>query len=114
TGDLDWLEFRALLAPALECVERSDLVCVELALDQIRAAYALTPRQASELSRIDGFVYHRIGDPERAIAAYEEAARLFESQAFEGTGDYFATPWMTAAMIHYERHRYQEALDAAI
>src|SRR5690606_1383140 len=31
-ADLTIAEFRALLAPALDCVERSDLVCVETAL----------------------------------------------------------------------------------
>ena len=113
-GDLSFGEFRALLEPVLDCVERSDLLCVELALDEMRAIYALTPRQESELARIYGFVYHRLGDYERAISAYERAAQPFEDDPIEGTGNYFATPWMTVAMIHYERHRYQEALDAAI
>src|SRR5690606_21624733 len=82
--------------------------------DEISATYTLAPRQESELARIYGFVFHRLGDYERAIAAYERAARPFEDEVLEGTGNYFAMPWMTAAMIHYERHRYQEALDAAL
>jgi len=113
-GDLSFSEFRALLGPALDCVERSDLLCVELSLDEIRAIHSLTARQESELARIYGFVYHRLGDYERAIAAYERAARPFDEPPFEGSDNWFAGPWMTAAMIHYERHRYQEALDAAI
>src|SRR5690606_3194876 len=99
-ADLTIAEFRALLAPALDCVERSDLVCVETALDEISATYTLAPRQESELARIYGFVFHRLGDYERAIAAYERAARPFEDEVLEGTGNYFAMPWMTAAMIH--------------
>src|SRR5690606_13635944 len=112
-GDLDHLEFRSLLAPALECVEVSDLLCVELTLDDIRAIHTLTPSQSAELSRIYGFVYHRLGDYERAIAAYEDAARPFTdaSGAVRGLG---ISALMTVALIHYERHRYQEALDAVI
>lgn len=112
-ADLDWQEFRALLVPALDCVERADLLCVELELDRISATYVLDRRQTSDLSRIYGFVFHRLGDYERAIAAYEDSARALEESG-AGTGNYSAQPWMTAALIHYERHRYQEALDAAL
>lgn len=102
----DWREFNSLLADTLDCLKSSDLDCIELNVDRIRSTYSLTKDEQSKLWRIEGFVQHRLGNYERAIEAYEEAAAL-DAQPDSAT-------WMIVAHIYYEREQYQPALDAAL
>lgn len=100
--------FEALLAGTMSCVRANDLNCIELNLDRIRATYPLTRDQRERLLRIEGFVQHREGNYERAIAAYRKAAAL---EAEEGAS---RKTQMIIAHIYYERQEYQPALDAAL
>jgi TonB family protein len=101
-------QFDELLAGTMSCLRANDLNCIELNLDRIRAGSRLTRSQREKLLRIEGFVQHREGNYERAIAAYRKAAEL---QSADGV------QWntlMIVAHIYYERHEYQPALDAAL
>lgn len=107
-GALGRRQFDELLSGTMSCLRTNDLDCIELNLDRIRASHPLTRDERETLLRIEGFVQHREGNYERAIAAYRKAAEL---EAEDGV------PWNTSmivAHIYYERHEYQPALDAAL
>lgn len=105
---IDTREFSRLLAPAFVCLQRDDLRCIELILDEMVATYSLTPAQAYDAWRIYGFVHLRRGQYERAIEAYRNAVDQAENNRMR------AHALMIVARILYERREYQEALDAAI
>lgn len=100
--------FGALLAATTSCLHANDLNCIELNLVQIRATYPLTRDERETLLRIEGFVQHREGNYERAIAAYRKAADL---EAEDGV---HWNSLVIVAHIYYEQHEYQPALDAAL
>ena len=108
-SELELREYGTMRAPIFECLESGDFDCIQLNLDYMAASADLNAEQEAEIWRIYGFVYHRQGNYERAIEAYEKAAR-----SLVGGGYFHATPLMTIARIHYEQHQYQQALNFAI
>lgn len=104
--ELDGTEFRALLAPALDCLPRVDLRCIELELDALYPTHPFTTAQRAELDRIYGYIHYQQGNYQRAIDAYLRAV---------STGNRVADPaLMIVARIHFELAQYQDALDAAV
>lgn len=109
-SELDFLRFRALMQPAYDCLQKGDLRCIELNLDEILATYRLSAQQAAQIRRIYGFVEYSRGNYERAIESYLSSARLAEDPATH----FSRSALMIAARIHHDRGQYQEALDIAI
>jgi TonB family protein len=108
-AEMTWQEFNERFSEALGCLRDDDLLCIEVAIEEVLATRRLSPRLRSELARIEGFVNYRLGNYERAVEAYEKATEV----PFIST-TYAALPFMTLARIQYERGYYQSALEYAV
>ena len=95
-----------MIAPAVDCINTDNFACALLVLDEIAATHALSTSESHLLWRLYGYVHARGGNFERAIAAYEVAVEV------PGVPEHGAR--LTLAHLHYERHQYQAALDAAV
>jgi tetratricopeptide (TPR) repeat protein len=99
-------QFWQILAPAFEHVDAGDLLRAELVLDEAFAAYALNPEESRALRKFYGFIYARLEDYERAIAAYESAVAIPGGWGNDST-------LLTIASLHFKRQQYAEALESA-
>ncbi len=93
------------LAHAWERVAVEDLRGAELELDELRATYAIGPRQQVSLWNFYAYIYTQYRDYGRAIAAYESAIAIAETLP-GGAGD----RRLSLAKLYFARHQYDMAL----
>ncbi|MBN1240072.1 MAG: TonB family protein [Gammaproteobacteria bacterium] len=96
--------FWDILAPALACASSGDLLCAELVLDEAAATYEFNAAEERAVWKFYGFIYARLADYERSIAAYERAASV--PGAWRGD-----TTLLTIAHLYMKRHQYVPALE---
>jgi len=92
---------------ALDCASSGDLLCAELVLDEASATYQFSAEDQRAMLKAYGFVYARLEDTERAIAAYEAAAAI--PGGFPGD-----TTLLTVAHLYFQRQQYVPALERTL
>ena len=102
----DYLAFERGLEVAWERISADDLRGAELTLDELRATYALNPRQLGGVYDFYGYIYTLYGDYGRAIAAYETAIATYGSEPAR----YPEGRWLALANLYFARHQYDMAL----
>jgi protein TonB len=99
--------FWEIVSPALACVGTGDLLCAELVLDEASATYDFNPGETRAVWRLYGFIFAKLEDYERAIAAYETATAI--PGAWKGD-----TTRLTIAYLYFKRQQYAPALKKAL
>jgi TonB family protein len=105
---LDSAAFESTMLTAWQRVIADDLRGAELALDEFRATYALTPFITGEVWNAYAYVYTLEGSYDRAIDAYEQAITVFE-QAGSSQGR-----WVELANLYFARNQYDMALNTLL
>jgi TonB family protein len=105
---LDSKSFENTMLTAWQRVIADDLRGAELALDEFRATYALTPFTTGEVWNAYGYVYTLQENYDRAIDAYEKAIAVF-TQAGSTQGR-----WVELANLYFARNQYDMALDTLL
>lgn len=105
---LDAAAFESTMLTAWQRVIADDLRGAELALDEFRATYALTPFITGEVWNAYAYVYTLEGSYDRAIDAYEQAITVFE-RAGSSQGR-----WVELANLYFARNQYDMALNTLL
>lgn len=105
---LDSATFRATMLATWERVIADDLRGAELALDEFRSTYALTPFITGEVWNAYGYVYTLQENYDRAIEAYESAIAAFER------GGSQQGRWVELANLYFARNQYDKALSTLL
>ncbi len=101
---LDSAKFQATMLATWERVIADDLRGAELALDEFRSTYALTPFITGEVWNAYAYVYTLQENYDRAIDAYESAIAAFER------GGSQQGRWVELANLYFARNQYDQAL----
>jgi protein TonB len=105
---LDSAAFENTMRTAWQRVIADDLRGAELALDEFRTTYALTPFITGEVWNAYAYVYTLEGSYDRAIDAYEAAITVF-AQAGLTQGR-----WVELANLYFARNQYDLALNTLL
>jgi len=98
----DFATFESWLSKAWERSAADDLRGAELALDELRATYALDDSQTNRVWTFYGYIYTRYTDYGRAIDAYERAVATKTA--------FWPEQWTSLASLYFARHQYDKAL----
>jgi len=97
--------FTATMEGALDRTAMDDFRGAELALDELRARYALSGFQEGNVWDVYAYLYLVQGNYDRAIDAYETALAAYARAG---------VPWQTTSLalanLYFARHQYAEAL----
>jgi len=105
---LDSAAFGLTMETAWRRVIADDLRGAELALDEFRATYALSPFTQGEVWNAYAYVYTLQGNYDRAIDAYESAIAVFAGAGFtQGR-------WVELANLYFARNQYDLALNTLL
>jgi tetratricopeptide (TPR) repeat protein len=102
---IDGTAFTAALETAWQRVIADDLRGAELALDEFRATYALSPFIEGEVWNAYAYVYTLQASYDRAIEAYEAAIAVFARAGLPTQGR-----WVELANLYFARNQYDMAL----
>jgi TonB family protein len=106
---LDSAAFEATMMTAWQRVIADDLRGAELALDEFRATYALSPFTQGEVWNAYAYVYTLQGSYDRAIDAYESAIAVFARAGLPTQGR-----WVELANLYFARNQYDLALNTLL